>query len=736
MTSDWLVALVGVSALAQLVAAVLALRLIPLSGRRLAWLLLAAAFLLMAFRRGITLYRILAGDVSRPADPAAESVALTIALLVLLGVIRIRDVLESQQRAERDLRVERAFLSQLFAHAPEAIIVADNDGRLLRANSEFTRLFGYTIDEAIGRSIDELIAPDDRREEAEGFTKQVTAGNSVVSETVRQRKDGKPIDISVIGTPITVEGGQVAVYGIYRDITERKRAEDALRANEARLRVLVEQMPAILWTTDEHLRFTSSVGAGLKGLGLEPGEVIGQSVYQFFRTYDSEFMPIAIHRGALEGRPGTAEVEWGGNVYQSHVQPLHDEHGAVVGCVGVALDITKRRALEAQLRQAQKMEAVGQLTGGIAHDFNNLLTVILANAQLVAKSLPKDFEEARTDLAEVLEAGRRGRTLVKKLLGFGRRSALELQDLDLGDLLEELSHVLSRVLPENLEIRVSAKRGLGVVRADPGAVEQILLNLVTNARDAMPSGGVLEIDLEPRQLEAGFVAARPGSRVGEYVCLRVRDTGEGMDPRTLEHVFEPFFTTKPADAGTGLGMAMIYGLVKQHRGFVDVTSTLGAGTTVEVYLPVSTQRAVERPDRRTPPGARGGAETILVVDDEESVRRATRRSLERSGYTVAEAADGVKALELIRRNRETIDLVITDLVMPRMGGLELRRVLLDQQWHGKILLTSGYVGGRAEVDPLLVPGVPFLHKPWTPAELLQCVRELLDEDLSGEVVSP
>jgi PAS domain S-box-containing protein len=728
MSQGTLGLVVAAATAAQLAAAMVALRRAAVAGRRVGWLFLGAAFLLLAGRGLLTVSAIAAGGAPPPLHPLAEPLVAVVSVLLLAGVLRVSAVLGSLQRSDEDLRVERAFLAGLIENAPEAIVVVDNDGRLQRANGEFTRLFGYTMAEAAGRSIDELLAPGALRAEAERLTTQVAGGRTVAAETVRHRKDGTPVRVSIIGTPITVEGGQVAVYGIYRDITERKRAEEALRESETRLRALVEQIPAILWTTDRELRFTSSVGAGLAGLGLKPGEVVGRTLPAFFGTNDPGFLPLRIHRAALGGEHGSAELEWGGNVYQVHVQPLHDERGTIVGCVGVALDITERRELEAQLRQAQKMEAVGQLTGGIAHDFNNLLTVILANAEIVARSLPHELPHLRADLDQLIGAARRGAAMVKKLLGFSRRTALELLELDLGQLVAELSPVLARVLPENLEIRVAAPRGLGTVRADPGAVEQILLNLVTNARDAMPDGGMLTIDLERCGAPAGPLGVGATALTGEYVRLRVTDTGVGMDSRTLEQVFEPFFTTKPPDVGTGLGMAMTYGLVRQHQGFVNVTSHVGRGTTVEVYLPVAEGAAPIAAARSAVHPVGGGWETVLVVDDEQAVRRAAQRALEHYGYTVLVAADGVEALELMRERGDTVHLVVTDLVMPRMGGRELYQALRREGHRARVLITSGYAGRADGGTTTPPPGVPFLHKPWTPATLAEGVRRALDAE--------
>ena len=725
--SDLLVLAIGATVVLQLTAAGAAVWLVHARGRRSAWALIAAALVVMALERAITFARHVGASDGAAHPGWLHMLALGGAALVLLGVVRVGTLLRGAQRSEEALLVQQAFLGRLFESAPEAIVTVDNEGRLLRANTEFTRLFGYTVDEVLGQSIDTLIAPGELHGEAADLTRRVAQGYTVTRETVRRRKDGTLVDVSIIGTPITIESGPVGVYGIYRDITERKRAENALRRSEARLRLLVEQMPAILWTTDRELRFTSTLGAGLQGLGMQPGEVVGKTLFEYFGTDDPKALPIAMHRRALEGQPASYEVNWGGNVYQSHVQPLHDDAGVVTGCVGAALDITERRRLEAQLRQAQKMEAVGQLTGGIAHDFNNLLTVIMANAEIVARTLAPSAEP-REDIEDILAAAHRGTALIKKLLGFSRRTQLELRHVDLGRLVADVSAMLPRLVPEHIQIQLAGDE-TGVVEVDPNAIEQIVFNLVTNARDAMPDGGTLRIATGRRPLPDEQVAQHPRLSAGEYACLTVTDTGVGMNAATRERLFEPFFTTKPPGVGTGLGMAMIYGLVKQHNGYVEVVSAPGQGTTVRIYLPLSTDPATLPDVPVAPPRDDGetGSEMILVVEDEPAIRSAMKRALERHGYRVLVAADGEEALQTFRARQLEIDLVITDVIMPRMGGRDLYDAIRRLKSPVKVLFTSGYTARDLRESTYLDPAVPFLPKPWTITELFERVRGILSK---------
>ncbi|MFQ5705015.1 MAG: ATP-binding protein [Gemmatimonadales bacterium] len=409
-------------------------------------------------------------------------------------------------------------------------------------------------------------------------------------------------------------------------------------------------------------------------------------------------------------------------------RPVLDSNGELRCLEMIVEDVTEHRRLEAQLRQAQKMEAVGQLTGGIAHDFNNILTVILAEVDFVANSLLPSQADLRTDLEQVQATARRGAALVKKLLSFSRRDSLAMKPLDLVGLVADLSGMVRHIVPEDIEIQLQSDQSVGMVLADPGAVEQMLLNLVTNARDSMPDGGILRLECGRTWLDSGYHATHPWVDPGEYVTVAVSDTGVGMDEATKERIFEPFFTTKRPGHGTGLGMAMIYGLAKQHRGFVHVYSEPGHGTRVKIHFPIAGAGDEPYAPTQTPNEVRGGVETILVVEDEPAIRRATRRVLESGGYTVLLAADGEEALELLRTSEREVDLVISDLVMPRLGGRQLYEAMKQEHRKLSVLFTSGYSWPDLQESAVLEPDMPFLHKPWTVAELLGRVREVLDKD--------
>jgi nitrogen-specific signal transduction histidine kinase len=386
-------------------------------------------------------------------------------------------------------------------------------------------------------------------------------------------------------------------------------------------------------------------------------------------------------------------------------------------------DADGRDAPEQRLRQAEKMEALSQLAGGMAHDFNNLLTTILTTADLIGGELIGD-STVLNDLETIKAASRRGSELIKKLLAFARRQRLDLQPVQLDALLQDSAVVLRRLLPADIELQVEAGEQDCVARADPVAVEQILINLATNARDAMPGGGTLTISAARETLSAAACAAHGWGAPGRYAVLSVADSGVGMDSETQRHLFEPFFTTKAVDAGTGLGLAMVYGLVRQHEGFVEVRSTPGSGTTVRVLLP----EADAAEGREAPAGAAQlrGTETILLAEDEDALRRAARRVLEKHGYRVLEAANGAEALDLFGRHETDVALIVADVVMPNLSGPQLLRALREAGKRVRVLFTSGYTARDNQETRALDPGLPFLAKPWTITELLRRVREVLD----------
>jgi len=628
-----------------------------------------------------------------------------------------------------DAHLERSLVQQREGEARyRHLVESSSDAVFVHSGTELVFMNAAAMELSAGDDLAGLVG----RQSAELLQTPGQTEGRAGSPTVEGRityPDGSSADVEITVLPLAFEG-KAAVQTVIRDISDRRRAEEALRKSETMYRELVEHATYGIYRSSLDDRFLTVNPALVRMLGYDrEDELLAVEVSTIYVDFEERRRLMA--RYASAERIHGAEVEWRRRdgrivVVRLSGQPVRDPAGHILGFEMIAEDITERRALEEQLRQAQKMEAVGRLTGGIAHDFNNLLTVVLANADMLAGALPEARPDLRADLDDLRAAGQRGAQLVRKLLAFSREERLELRALDLGQVVLDTGKVLRRVLPEHIDMRVDAAPG-ATVRADAGAVEQIVFNLATNARDAMPRGGRLSVTLAPVSVGPGGAGDAPSNVApGDYVCLSVSDTGHGMDERTRARIFEPFFTTKPKESGTGLGMAMVYGLVRQHGGGVDVESSPCAGTTVRVYFPAWREAGADGEQAPALAPLRGGTETILLAEDEEPIRRATRRALERWGYRVLVAGDGHEALALLAAHADEVSLVISDMMMPKLGGRGIYDALRGRGSTLPILFISGYSDEVwADADGLPA-GAHFLGKPWTIAELVVRVREALD----------
>ncbi len=574
----------------------------------------------------------------------------------------------------------------------------------------------------------------------------------------------RELAVKYSGRPHAIEGGTtlwsalwngpkaVALVGIRRDTKftpteektlydlaghsvgalERIRAEEGLRNSEALYHSLVENLPQAIFRKDLSGRFTFANQRFCQALGKTDAEVIGKTDFDLFpvelaEKYQADDRRIASTSEAFE----TVEENKPLNGEKTYVQvvktPLYDSQRKVVGVQGIFWDITDKLNLESQLRQAQKMESIGQLAGGIAHDFNNILTIVHGHASLLLND-PRLSPDVADSAQQISLAAERAANLTRQLLTFSRRQLIQPKMLDLNETVHTLTKMLRRLLREDISLEVQFAHALPLIKADPGMVEQILLNLAVNARDAMPEGGKLTIQTSFVTVDKAYLRQTPEAALGDHVCLMVRDGGCGIPPENLPHLFEPFFTTKDVGKGTGLGLATVYGIVKQHRGWIKVESTVGRGTTFRVFFPSGGRNSADRAPNSSAAELPRGNETILVVEDESAVRNLVRSILEKLGYTVREAAYGKAALEVWDKYAEEIDLLLTDIVMPDgMSGRDLAQRLALQKPELKIVFTSGYGAEIFGKEGVLQEGINFLQKPYHPAKLARIVRDCLDQ---------
>jgi PAS domain S-box-containing protein len=647
--------------------------------------------------------------------------------------------------AEPKTVAERLLSPSILEAIPDAVAAVNQQGVIIQVNSQTESLFGYTRDELIGQKI-EMLVPDRQRPQhhlhREHFHQQPKIrrmGSGL--DLCGRRRDGSEFPVEISLSPVATDDGTM-VLSVIRDISDRKRIEEELRlANDEldrrksrELRDSQNRLALIVDSSQDAI-----IGKNLEGIithwnkgaehiyGYTAQEMIGRPITLLAPNDRKDEIP-----GILEKIRGGEQVEYFESLRVTKdkrtlnvsisVSPIHDAEGKVVGASTIARNITGQKKIEDQLRQSQKMEAVGRLAGGVAHDFNNLLGIVTACSELLRSRVDSESLEY---LDNIREAAKRGASLTRQLLAFSRRQPLQTQLLDLNERLREVSKLLHPLMGDDVEVALLPRSSTAIVEADPSHLDQIVINLAANARDAMPHGGKLIIETAVFDFDESFAREHPAIIVGRYVMLAVSDNGTGMDEATRSRIFEPFFTTKEIGKGSGLGLATVYGIVKQSGGHVWVYSEPGHGTTFKIYLPSAEHKVGVLPEIHSEalPPRREGV-TILLAEDDAIMRRLTRKMLEGHGFQVLEAEDGKTALEVIASHQGSIDLILTDVVMKGMNGPELVLRLMDSHAETKVVYMSGYTG-ELMANQGIDSGIRLLEKPFTLADLLKTMDAAL-----------
>jgi two-component system, cell cycle sensor histidine kinase and response regulator CckA len=644
----------------------------------------------------------------------------------MIGVAR--DI-SDRRLAEAALRASETRYRRLFEAAKDGILILDADtGSVVDVNPFLTDLLGHPKEAIIGTKIWELGAFRDIAASRWSFAELQAKAYVRYDDLPLESSDGRPIEVEFVSNVYQSNGGRVIQCNI-RDITDRKRAEAALRESDVRFQLIAENVADLIAVLDlEGRRLYNS--PSYKELIGEPDEMRGTLSFNEIHPDDRERIKQIFQETVRTGRGQRAEFRFllpNGNVrfIESQGSTIRDEAGKTIRVLVVSRDVTERKQLQEQLVQSQKMEAVGRLAGGVAHDFNNLLTVINGYSDLMLES-PAAEGHDRRHLEEIRRAGQRAAALTSQLLAFSRKQIVAPRVLDLNAVVEGAQKMLRRIVGEDVEFVARLSKPLGQVKADPGQVEQVVMNLVINARDAMPKGGKLVIETSNTKLGEDYARSHSFVAPGDYVMLVLSDTGCGMDAETQAHIFEPFYTTKEQGKGTGLGLSTVFGIVKQSEGHINVYSEVGKGTTFRVYFPRIKASVDAVSEERVEAFPVSGTETVLLVEDEPGVRSLALLVLQSNGYTVLAAASPQEALALAAQHLGTIHLLLTDVIMPGLNGRELAIRLVASRPDIKTLFVSGYTADAIGQHGILDAGVAFLPKPFTPHDLLRKVRQTLD----------
>jgi PAS domain S-box-containing protein len=654
-------------------------------------------------------------------------VGVTAGALYLILLRLMRD----QHSAEAASIMNRRFAALTDSLHEHSVAMLDAEGRVQSWSEASVNTTGYRADEMMGQTLARLFTAE---EAAKGTLAELLAKagahGQVEVEGWRVRKDGSRYWASGVVTAIRDETGTLLGFAsVTRDLTRRRKVLEALQASEARLRDFAEAGTDWFWETDAELRFSYISDRYEATTGVRREQWLGRRRDEVPTASDDSASAARLMEHMRQRRSFRnvqySFVDQHGRVHTALAsgKPVYDESGAFRGYRGAGVDITATKSTEAQLRQSQKMEAVGQLTGGIAHDFNNLLSVIYGSVELLEERLPPD-SKLRDLAAEALSASKRGAELTHRLLAFARRQPLNPVVTDLNSVIVGMSQLLQRTLGGTVEVETVLTAGLWKTLVDPGLIENALFNLALNARDAMQGAGKITIETGNARLSEDYAAENVDIRPGRYVMVALTDTGCGMAPDVIEHAFEPFFTTKETGRGTGLGLSMVYGFVRQSGGHIKIYSELGRGTTVRIYLPFSAADELSSPSRRAAEREpEGGGETVLLVEDDEAVRRSALRVLESLNYRVLEARSGRVALTIFV-DSSAIDVVLTDVVLPDgMSGADLARTVRTHRPGLPVVFMSGYTENALR-DAM--GNEIFVAKPFVKADMARALRRALD----------
>lgn len=647
----------------------------------------------------------------------------------LQKVIHIATDITERKQAEQVLLLSEKKFSTIFNLMPDMVgITRMADGCFIEVNAGFERWTGWKREEAIGKSsLDLGVWSHEARAEAVFITQE--KGYLYEFEFMMTTKSGDQRNAMMYLLPIEIQD-EKCLFFLARDITERKQAAEALRESEDKYRSLFEDSRDTIFISTYDGRFIDVNPAGVELLGYPSKESLMSVAIRDTYAYSndrSRFLSLLSEHDYVADFVTKLQRKDGQQIEVSiSASAVRDNQGKVNEIRGIIRDITEHRKIEDQLRQSQKMESIGTLAGGVAHDFNNILTAIIGYGQLAVRKMEPD-NPYRKNIEHMLEAADKAAYLTQGLLSFSRKQMSNMNQVELNELLKNTEMFLLRVIGEDIEFRTNLHRRPIVISADSHQIEQILMNLATNARDAMPKGGVLTITTDEIQIDEEF-SRHPGYRTpGSYGLITVSDSGMGMSEETRQRIFEPFFTTKEVGKGTGLGLAIIYGIIKQHGGYIDVYSEPGEGTTFRIYLPLIGVTGKETAKAEESTNPTGGTETILLAEDDDMLRKLSTTVLEERGYEVIEAVDGEDAISKFKDNKDRIDIFLTDLIMPKKSGKEAYDEIRKIRPDIKTIFASGYSPDIVQDRASLGKDAVIVFKPITPMDLLRKVREVLDK---------